>query len=152
MFDRYKVMEDDTLSLIALKYGTTENFLRSINDMYYADNLFEGMDLIVPKNVEKYYDVIRIKKGGSLENISKELNINPSLFASMNGLEISDYIYNKQEVLIPKSNYSYYITSDGDTIESVSKIFDISKNRLLSQNETMYLLGNQIIVNKKINV
>ncbi|MFI3261144.1 MAG: LysM peptidoglycan-binding domain-containing protein [bacterium] len=150
MFDRYKVKKDDTLSLIAKKFDTTEDYLKSINDLYYVSNLTNGMDIIVPKNKDKYYDVIKINNPGSVSNISEQVNVNPKLFASMNGLDIQDYIYKNQEVLVPKKNYSYYITSEGDTLQSISEIFDISKNRLLSQNEVIYLLADQIIVNKKI--
>lgn len=151
MFDRYKVKNDDTLSLIAKNFSTTPEYLRSINDIYFLDNLREGMDLIVPKNKEQYYDVVKIKNGGSIEKIAREYNVNPKLFMSMNGLDEEDYVYKNQEVLIPKSNYSYYITSAGDTMASVAKTFDISRDRLFSQNNTIYLLPEQIIVNKKIS-
>lgn len=151
MFERYKVKNDDSLSLIAKNYDTTEDYLRNINDIYFVDNLREGMDLIVPKSRDKYYDVVKIKNGGSIEKIAKEYNINPTLLESMNGLDSDDYIYNNQEILIPKKNYSYYITSAGDTIESVAKVFDVSRDRLYSQNSVIYLLPEQIIVNKKIS-
>lgn len=151
MFERYKVKNDDSLSLIAKNYDTTEDYLRNINDIYFVDNLREGMDLIVPKSRDRYYDVIKIKNGGSIEKIAKEYNINPTLLESMNGLDSDDYIYNNQEILIPKKNYSYYITSAGDTIESVAKVFDVSRDRLYSQNSVIYLLPEQIIVNKKIS-
>lgn len=150
MFERYKVMKSDTLSLIAKNYGTTEEYLRSINDIYYTDNLRENMDLIVPKSREKYYTVVKVNKGGSINSISKEYNVNPNLFVNMNGFDQDDYIYPNQEILIPKQNYSYYITAEGDTITSVADIFNISRDRIFSQNETIYLLPEQIIVNKKI--
>lgn len=151
MFDRYKVRSDDTLSMIAKNFSTSTDYLKSINDIYFLDNLREGMDLIVPKNKEKYYDVVRIKNGGSIQKIAREYNINPKLLESMNGFDSEDYIYKNQEILIPKKNYSYYITSEGDTLATVAKTFDVSKDRLLSQNDTIYLLKDQIIVNKKIN-
>ncbi len=151
MFERYKVKNDDTLSMIAKNFDTTTEYLKNINDIYFADNLREGMDLIVPLSKEKYYDVTKIKKGDKLLKIAKDLNVNPKLFASMNGLDEYDYLYDNQEVLVPKENYSYYITSEGDTIKTVAEIFNISRDRLLSQNETIYLLKDQIIVNKKIS-
>lgn len=150
MFDRYKIENEDTITLIAKKFGTTTENLKTINDIYSLENLRVGSDIIVPKIDEVYYNVKKIKKGGSLQKIAKELNINPNLFASMNGFNITDYIYNNQEVLIPKSDYSYYITSEGDTIKTASEIFGVSKERILSQNQTIYLLRDQIIANKKI--
>lgn len=62
---------------------------------------------------------------------------------------MEDYIYPNQEILIPKSGYSYYITKEGDTIDIASEIFKTSKERLLKYNTSIYLLPGQIIVNKK---
>lgn len=151
MFERYKVQKDDSLSLIAKNHSTTIDYLKSINDLYFVDNLREGMDLIVPQSNEKYFEVVKIKNGAPLETVAKEYNVNPKLLASLNGLDISDYIYKKQEIMIPKKNYSFYITSEGDTLESISKTFGIQKERLLNQNKTIYLLPEQLIINKKIN-
>ena len=81
--------------------------------------------------------------------IAEKYNINPTLLASLNGLEMEDYIYPGQEILIPKNNYSYYITAEGDTLDTVSKLFKISKLDLLNQNETIYLLKDQVLVTKR---
>ena len=80
--------------------------------------------------------------------IGRKYNINPELLASMNGLEINDYIYPNQEILIPKSGYSYYITKEGDTLETVSNTFKISQDKLLENNPVIYLLEGQILVKK----
>ena len=100
-------------------------------------------------NSDTYFDYYTIEKGDSLYKISKEYNINPSLLASLNGLNTSDYIYPGQVILVPNANYSYYITKSGDTIESVAKTFDIDKKRLIDDNKTIYLLEGQMLVKKK---
>ncbi len=151
MFDRYKFKMDDTLSLIAKKYGTNEDYLKSINDIYFLDTLREGVDIVVPVNTELYYDAVKVKSGGTISEIANRYNVNPILFAALNGLNNDDYIYREQEILLPKQNYSFYVTAEGDTIDSVSNTFSITKERLLSQNPTLYLFPGQIIVNKKIN-
>ncbi len=150
MFERYKVKSEDTISLIAKKFNTNIEMLKNINDIYFLDNIREGMDLIVPKVNEQYYEVVKIKKDGKIIDVSKMLNVNPNLFAKMNGFDLDDYIYLNQEVIVPKPQYSYYITSEGDTIKTACDILNISKDRLLSQNQTIYLLPDQILVNKKI--
>lgn len=150
MFERYKVTTEDTLDFIAKKFGTTEEYLKSINDLYFTENLREGTDLIVPISKDNYYNVEKSKYEGSIDYVSEKYNVNPRLFEYMNGLDNHDYIYMNQNILIPKSNYSYYITQAGDTIKSVAEIFNISKDRLYNQNQVIYLLDNQIIVNKKI--
>ncbi len=76
-------------------------------------------------------------------------NINPTLLAAVNGLSETDYIYPKQEILIPKSGYSYYITNDGDTLGIVAEKFVTDQKALVDLN-TIYLLPGQLIVNKKL--
>ena len=102
-------------------------------------------------NNDEYYIIYRIEKGDSLYKIAKRYNINPQLLANFNGLNMDDYIYPNQEILIPKSGYSYYITAEGDTIDTVANIFGISKDELLKQNDIIYLLKDQIMVNKRSN-
>lgn len=151
MFDRYKIEKNENLNMVAKKFGTTESYLKDINDIYFLNNIREGQDIIVPINNEIYYNIHIVEKGMSVRDISKLYDVNPELFESLNGLDDDDYVYSGQEILLPKKNYSYYIAKAGDTIKSVSDIFNVSKDRLLSQNSTLYLLEGQIIVNKKLN-
>lgn len=96
-----------------------------------------------------YYTLYEIKKGDSLYKISKEFNVNTKLLAELNGLDIDDYIYPEQMLLIPKKDVSYYITKDGDTLETISNIFDTKQSNIIDQNKTIYLLSGQMIFYKK---
>lgn len=96
-----------------------------------------------------YYTLYEIKKGDSLYKISKEFNVNTKLLAELNGLNIDDYIYPEQILLIPKKDVSYYITKDADTLYTVSNIFDTKESEIVSQNKTIYLLPGQMIFYKK---
>ena len=78
-------------------------------------------------NNDEYYIIYRIEKGDSLYKIAKRYNINPQLLANFN------------------------ITAEGDTIDTVANIFGISKDELLKQNDIIYLLKDQIMVNKRSN-
>lgn len=100
-------------------------------------------------NKETYFDYYTIDKGDNLYQIGKKYNINPNLLASLNGLDINDYIYPGQVLLIPNKAYSYYITKEGDTLDMISKTFNISNQKLLDDNKTIYLLEGQMLVNKK---
>ena len=77
-----------------------------------------------------FYDTYKINKGDSLYKISKKFNVNTNLLAELNGLDIDDYIYPEQVILIPKSNVSYYITKEGDTLKNISEIFKVSEEKL----------------------
>lgn len=147
MFEKYIIQKNDTLDIIAQKFKTTPSNILDINNIYYADQLREGTELIVPKTKD-YFTVYTINQGDNLYQIAKRYNINPTLLAAINGLSESDYVYPKQELLIPKSEYSYYITNDGDTLDLVASKFGTNGENLLSIN-TIYLLPGQLLVNKK---
>lgn len=149
MYDKYLVKENDSLRSIANKFNTDPRILMSINNIYYESDVRAGMELVVPKNRERYFNTYVIESGDSLYKIAEKYNINPTLLANLNGLNMEDYIYPGQELLIPKSGYSYYITAEGDTIETVASLFKISTLDLLNQNETIYLLKDQILVSKR---
>ena len=148
MYEKYYIKHGETLDDIANRFNTTKEYIKNINNIYFNDTLKQGMDIIVPKNKEKYYEMYTVEKGDSLYKIGKEHNVNPQLLESLNGLEEDDYIYPGQDILIPKKEYSYYITKDGDTLENVIKIFNTTKEDFYKNNFTIYLMPGQLLVNK----
>lgn len=149
MFEKYRVKSNETLDDIARMFHTNKEYIEDLNNLYYSESLREGMDIIVPKNKTKYFDTYTINKGDTLYAISKKYNINPNLLASINGLNLDDYIYQNQVLLLPVSGYSYYITAEGDTLDTVSQMFKKSKENILKENETIYLLPGQILVSER---
>ena len=148
MFEKYSLKRGETLESVAKLFHTDSAFLKDINNIFYDEQLRAGMDIIVPKNKDNYFNYYVIEKGDNLYEIARKYNINPELLASMNGLDLDDYIYPNQELLIPKSGYSYYITKAGDTLETVSNVFKMSQDELLKNNSVIYLLDGQIMVKK----
>ena len=149
MFDKYTIKQGDNLEIIAKKFNTTVDMLKDINNMEYSTLLRQGMEIIVPKNKEQYFEYYTIEKGDNLYQIARRYNINPELLAALNGLTMNDYIYPGQEILIPKSGYSYYITTEGDTLDIVANRFKVDKDRVMRENETIYLMPNQLLVSRK---
>lgn len=149
MFEKYRVKSNETLDDIARMFHTNKEYIEDLNNLYYSESLREGMDIIVPKNKTKYFDTYTINKGDTLYAISKKYNINPNLLASINGLNLDDYIYQNQVLLLPVSGYSYYVTAEGDTLDTVSQMFKKSKENILKENETIYLLPGQILVSER---
>ncbi len=96
-----------------------------------------------------YYKIYEIKKGDTLYKISKEFDVNTKLLSELNGLNIDDYIYPGQMLLVPKKDVSYYITKDGDTLYTVSNIFGVKEEDIVNNNKTIYLLPEQMIYYKK---
>ncbi len=149
MFESYRLGKDEDLAKVAEKYNTTVKILQDINNLYFLDSLREGMEIIVPKESKDYFNYYVVEKGDNLYGIARKYNINPELLASMNGLNMEDYIYPNQQILIPKNGYSYYITADGDTLDEVIKVFGSNKDKFLKENGTIYLMAGQLLVNKK---
>lgn len=149
MFEKYRVKSNETIDDIARMFHTNKEYIEDLNNLYYSESLREGMDIIVPKNKTKYFDTYTINKGDTLYGVSKKYNINPNLLASINGLNLDDYIYQNQVILLPVSGYSYYVTAEGDTLETVSQMFKKNKENILKENETIYLLPGQILVSER---
>lgn len=148
MYDKYLIEKNETLSSIAKKFNTKEEILMDLNNMPFSDMFRAGREIVVPINKEKYFEYYIVKNGDTLYGIARTYNINPELLALLNGLNNADYIYPNQEILIPKNNYSYYVTAEGDTLSIVSQKFNVNPRLLLEENETIYLLPGQLIVNK----
>lgn len=149
MFESYRLKKDEDLYSVAKKYNTTVKTIQDINNLYYLDAIREDMEIIVPIESKDYFNYYVVEKGDSLYAISRRYNINPELLASINGLNMDDYIYPNQQILIPKNGYSYYITAEGDTLDEVIKVFNSTTNKFLNENATIYLMAGQLLVNKK---
>ena len=148
MYDKYLIKEGETLEDIASRFNTSVDMILNINDMYSREYLRAGEEIIVPKNQESYFTYYTVNQGDSLYQIARKYNINPSLLALLNGLNMEDYIYPNQRLISPKSGYSFYITKDGDTLEIVRDKFNKNWEDILKYNETIYLLPGQLMINK----
>ena len=121
--------------------------LLSINNIYNEEYLRAGMDIAVPISND-YFTTYTVNSGDNLYAIARRYNINTTLLAALNGLNMDDYIYPNQKIMIPKSGYSFYITKDGDTLNTVADKFKRSVNELTSMNQTIYLLPGQLMINR----
>ena len=148
MYNIYKIKSGDTLEHLADRFETTPQRIMDINNLNPGDFLRVGDDIIIPDTAKDYFEYYSIKKGDNLYQIAKRYNINPSLLANLNGLNDNDYIYPGQVLLIPKANYSYYITKEGDTLDSVVNLFGTTRDRFLNENDIVYLLEGQLLVHK----
>ena len=146
MYDTYLIKEDDTIDSIASKYGISPEILRELNG--YVFNLVPGNTLVVPRRRNDYFDYYTVSKGDTLYKIASDNNIDPSLLAQLNGINKSDYIYPNQTLLVPITGTMLYITASGDTLSEIAKGFNVSIDKLVSQNDNIYLQSEQLIVYK----
>lgn len=96
-----------------------------------------------------YYTYYTVNEGDTLYEISRKFNVNPKLVAELNGLDVNEYIYPMQVLIIPKKGIQYYITKENDTLKTVSNIFNVKENDIVSENKSIYLLPGQMIFYKE---
>ena len=144
MYDVYQIMAGDTIDAIANKFGTNSSVIRQLN----PNSGFGVGSMIVVPVTNQYFDIYTIKKGDSLYEIARKYNTDYNLLALLNGINVDDYIYPNTTILVPKRDVKYYITKDNDTLLSVNRLLGGNINKLLSQNNNIYLKEGQLIVYK----
>ena len=95
------------------------------------------------------YEIYTIQKGDTIYGISKQYNINPELLSLVNGLNMNDYIYDGQKIMIPKSGYSYYLTKSGDNLNNVLNLFNVGYNDFSIMNKDILLEEGQLFAYKR---
>lgn len=154
MYQIYKVEASDTFENIAQKFGISIEKLREINGL---GEIYAGGYILVPSQITgqqiddslQLYTSYIVKQGDNVYAIAREYGVPYETLLSINGLNKNDYIYPNQQLLIPKSDYAYYITADGDTLDEVINVFNSNKDKFLNENKTIYLMAGQLLVNKK---
>ena len=151
MYTIYQVQNGDTLASVASNFGISVNNLSSLNGIMVGSLLNPGDYIVVPKvqNENPYFKEYVVKKGDSIYGIARANNISPSQLLRLNGLNDTDIIYPDQKIMLPRNGVSFYITESDDTLNDVTKGLNVSANELARQNETIYLINDQLIVYKK---
>jgi len=146
MYDTYVIEKNDTINTISSKFDTSPEILYQLNG--YVLDIVPGNTLVVPRNKSNYFDYYTVNKGDTLYKIASDNNIDADLLSQLNGINKSDYIYPNQTLLIPKAGSILYITAVGDTLSEIAKGFNVSIDKLISQNDNIYLQPEQLIVYK----
>ena len=144
----YQIEIGETLESIATKLGTDVETLKQINGINGNVSLMPGSFLIVP-TLDDRFITYTVKQGDTIYSISSSYGVDPALVLKLNGLERENYIYPDQKILVPNSNYQYYITKENDTIMSISQALNKSVSELLQSNEKLYLEPDQMIIYNK---
>ncbi len=144
--EKYIVKEGDTLLSIAEAFHVRVIDLITQNKLEDIYILQPGTELIIPVDMPLGFTAYIVKKGDNLYEISRNLgNITPTQLAEVNGLEINEYIYPGQRLIVPKPGVKVYITKDGDTIRTVAEEIGTSDKNLIVYNPNIYLLPEQLI-------
>ncbi len=148
--DTYLVKKDDTISSISSLYNIPAIEIIRFNNLKKPYNIVEGQVLNIPTGTFNIFDYYKVSKNDTLYKIASAYGTNSKTLSAINGLNANEYIYPGQTLLVPKVNIQTYITSDGDTITSVASYFKVDPQDVLYSNNSIYLLPDQLIVNRKI--
>lgn len=148
MYKIYIVEYGDTLGKIAEKFDVSVDVLEKINGP--INSLVPGMQIVVPNNSSNLpFSNYVVEKGDSVYDIARKNNVSYQDLLMLNGLNENDYIYPGQQILVPKPGYGIYITEDNETINGIAGRIGIQPNAIISQNGSLYLVPNQLIIYKK---
>lgn len=149
--ETYIVKEGDTLESIANNYNIPARLIIEANNLLPPYLLQINQTLNIPINIPDIFYYYVVKKGDTLYQIAMSNNINVNNLAQINGLNVNDFIYPGQTILVPKQGILTYITSAGDTLYSVSKNFNTTPQELIYTNSNIYLLPEQLIIYTRNN-
>lgn len=151
MYKVYQVLPGEELKTIAQKLDMEMQVLCELNGLTDDSELRVGENIVIPNNQAYMFQTYRVKSGDNLYEIGKKYNTSVNDLALLNGIDVNDYIYPNEEILIPRSGVTIYITKEGDTLKNVTKKLGTNVEKLGMENENIYLLPDQLIVFKKEN-
>lgn len=142
----YIVEPGDNIGSIAKKFNVKVIDLIKENNLENIYYLAPGMELIIPDVSEHtVFDYYVVQKGDNLYQIGKRYGISADMLAEINGLELNEYIYPDQKLLVPKDGIKVYVTKEEDTLKSISDELKVSQENILLYNRNIYLLPGQLI-------
>lgn len=142
----YIVEVGDTIQSIADKFKVRVSDLIRENNLNNINYLVPGLEIIIPTTKEdSAFEYYTVKKGDNLYQISKLYNISSELLANINGLELNEYIFPEQKLIVPKKDVFVYITKEGDTLNLIADELKIPRESILLYNKNIYLLPEQLI-------
>lgn len=124
----------------SMNNGTNMNSNNSMNNNGINDNTSTNY------NGNDYFEYYTVQKGDSLYQIGLKYNLTPQEIASLNGLELNEYIFPGQRLMIPKKGVKMYITKDGDTLNNIAASLGLTLEEIIRNNQNIYLLPEQLIV------
>nr|WP_114766480.1 LysM peptidoglycan-binding domain-containing protein [Vibrio rhodolitus] len=159
---RYKVKSGDTVSVLARKYSTTSQVIRSANNMS-NNNIRVGQHLLIPVSTKddkayslsasnrlaktqatargKFKVTHTVTKGDSLWSIAKANKVSHTSLAKWNGMGPRDTLRVGQKLVIWKNSSDgaiirtvFYNVRSGDTVSGIASKFKVKSQDIVKWN------------------
>lgn len=144
----YTVRRGDTLSELALRYGTTVDEIAGINGIVNPNLIYIGEQLLIPtknntpnsgnnnNNDENYV----VRRGDTLSKIALKYGTTVNAIARLNGIRNPNLIYVGQILQIPNTSNNTvtstinYTIQRGDTLSEIASRYGTTVNVLVNLN------------------
>ncbi len=135
------IKRGDTLSELAIEYGTTVDRLVELNNIANPNLIFAGSTLLVPINDGKKQSVTyTVKKGDTLSSIAKKYGITVSQIVNINNIKHPNLIYVGQVLTIPTETnindigHILYKVRRGNTLYQIARMYNTSIAQIVRLN------------------
>jgi murein DD-endopeptidase MepM/ murein hydrolase activator NlpD len=104
----YIVQSGDTLSSIAVRFGTTEDELLTANNLSDANSLSAGQNLIIPglEGISGTLVTSPVPYGDNLRTLSRRYRLSTDLLSHLNHITSPDELYAGVNLIIPQNDQS----------------------------------------------
>ena len=143
----YTVKKGDSLWLIANKYGTTVDELKSANNLK-SNTLSIGQTLIIPEKKENTNKISYVvKKGDSLWLIANKYDTTVEKIKSSNNLKSNTLSIGQVLVIPSSSEFITYTVKKGDSLWLIANKYNTTVDNIKKLNN---LSSNNLQINQKL--
>lgn len=135
------IKRGDTLSDLAIEYGTTVDRLVKLNNIANPNLIFAGNTLLVPINDGKKQSITyTVKKGDTLSGIAKRYRVTVSQLVNINNIKNPNLIYVGQVLTIPTETnindigHTLYKVRRGNTLYKIARMYNTSIAQIVRLN------------------
>ena len=151
----YKVRRGDTLSSLAVRYGTSVRRLKSVNNLGRKGFLVAGRKIRIPHRGSRYFrkhsrrtlaqarksskkGVHKVRRGQTLSGIARTYKVSVQALRRLNGLGRSSLIKAGQVLKVPTrlmASRSFHKVSRGENLSSIAAKYGLSLGEILTLNK-----------------
>lgn len=145
-YQTYTVKSGDNLYNIAMKYNTTVDAIKNLNNLT-SNILTINQKLLIPETTQSNNEYV-VKSGDSLYSIANKYNTTVSELKSINNLT-SNLLSIGQVLKIPNNQTNTYTVKSGDTLYSIANKYNTSVNEIKTKNNltsNTLTIGQQLII------
>lgn len=142
----YVVQRGDTLSSIAMRFGTSVQTLANLNDIQNPNLIYVGQTLTIPgvNTTTREEITYVVRPGDTLSEIALRYGVSVSQLAGINNIQNPNLIYPGQvlricegeaTVEISDLNHVLYTVKPGDTLTAIARRYGVSIASIVSLNQ-----------------